>query len=132
MPVNPAFFVTIRDSFESAHSLRAYFPDGTDEPLHGHSWRVEVALTNMGQNLDDSGICVDFLACQQALRDAVALLDHRNINEVDGFRSVNPTTENICAWFFQKLDSVARNAGGRIKAITVWEGPNNSATMELA
>ena len=42
-------------------------------------------------------------------------LDHRLLNDIDGLE--NPTTERLCAWLWQRLQS----ALPQLTAITVWE-----------
>ncbi|EMG12744.1 6-pyruvoyl tetrahydropterin synthase domain protein [Leptospira interrogans serovar Grippotyphosa str. LT2186] len=39
------FYIRIEERFESSHYLYKYFPDGSDEPIHGHSWKVELYLS---------------------------------------------------------------------------------------
>ena len=50
--------IRIHGIFESAHYLYSYYPDGSDEELHGHTWEAEVFAKSA--NLKN-GISVDFL-----------------------------------------------------------------------
>ena len=47
--------LTISEEFEAAHRLPDY--DGKCCRLHGHNWRVEVAVR--GKQLDASGLLID-------------------------------------------------------------------------
>ncbi len=109
--------------FEAAHHLTSY--KGAPEPSHGHSWRVEAVLS--AAELGEEGMAWDFVEIQGALRELAARLDHRDINTVPPFDEVSPTTERIAAWFFAGL--AERLPAAPLTAVTVWEGPDCSATF---
>ena len=108
--------------FEAAHHLTSY--RGAPEPVHGHSWRVEAALETAA--LDTEGMAYDFVAVQAVLREPAAHVDHRDLNTVPPFDRTSPTTERIAAWFFAALRE--RLPGAPLVEVTVWEGPDCSAT----
>jgi 6-pyruvoyltetrahydropterin/6-carboxytetrahydropterin synthase len=108
--------------FEAAHHLTSY--RGAPEPVHGHSWRVEAAL--LAAALDGEGMGFDFVAVQAALRALAARFDHRDINTVPPFDGESPTTERLAAWFYNAL--AERLPGAPLAEVTVWEGPDCSAT----
>ena len=118
----PSYVVRVRTRFEAAHHLTSY--RGAPEPNHGHSWTVEAALAT--PDLDADGMAWDFVEIQAALRDLAARLDHRDINAVPPFDRTSPTTERIAAWFFDGL--AERLPGAPLLEVTVWEGPDASAT----
>jgi len=126
---NGKFFVRIEGRFESAHYLYDYFPDGSDEPIHGHSWKVEVFLESLA-NLRPDGISYDFLTARTKLLELVASIDHILINEHPDFRGVNPTSENIAKWFYAGLKQEVAATGGRVRRILIQEGPENWAFFE--
>ena len=66
---------------------------------------------------DGQGVVLDELA---------ARLDHQDINTVPPFDRISPTTERIAAWFFEGPRD--RLPGAPLVEVTVWEGPDNSAT----
>lgn len=118
----PTFTLTIRQRFEAAHYLYAY--QGKPEPVHGHTWTVELVLET--DRLDDEGMGFDFVAARAALTEMVARFDHRCINEIPPFDNRTPTTEHLAMWFFDALS--ARLEHACVAAVTVWEGPDCSAT----
>lgn len=123
------FYIRIEGRFESSHYLYNYFPDGSDEPNHGHSWKVEIYLT--GKNgLGKDGISYDFLSAKNKLKQLVEDLDHRVINDHPDFEGINPTSENIAQWFFYHLKDEVENTGGVVKRIVIHEGPENLAYFE--
>ncbi len=125
MSAVPSYLLRVRARFEAAHHLTSY--KGAPEPGHGHSWRVEAALA--AQDLDAEGMAYDFVEVQAALRELAARLDHRDINTVPPFDRTSPTTERIAAWFFTGLSG--RLPGAPLVEVTVWEGPDCSATYRL-
>jgi len=122
------FKIRIQGHFESSHYLYSYFPDGSDEPMHGHSWRVEVYLTRMDASVDENGICYDFLSARKRLDELLERIDHTCINDLTEFSGVNPTSENIARWFYKGLHDDVNNSGGKILEIRVHEGHSNYAS----
>ena len=118
----PSWVLRVNARFEAAHHLTSY--KGAPEPVHGHSWRVEAAL--LAAALDGEGMGFDFVAVRAALNELAARFDHRDVNTVPPFDRESPTTERLAAWFFAELE--ARLSGGRLVEVTVWEGPDCSAT----
>lgn len=120
----PSYLLRVRARFEAAHHLTSY--RGAVEPVHGHSWQVEAALA--AGELDGEGMAADFVAVQAALRELAAGLDHRDLNAVPPFDRLSPTTERIAAWFFGRLQERLSAAPAALTEVTVWEGPDCSAT----
>lgn len=120
------YMLRVRTRFEAAHHLTSY--RGRPEPVHGHSWRVEAALAADG--LDEEGIAFDFVAVKRALDELAGRFDHRDLNAVPPFDAVSPTTERIAEWFHREL--AARLPGAGLVEVTVWEGPDASATYRPA
>jgi 6-pyruvoyltetrahydropterin/6-carboxytetrahydropterin synthase len=127
--INGNFYVRIEGRFESAHFLYNYFPDGSDEPIHGHSWKVEVALAS-NLNIGKDGISFDFLAARNKLNELVSSIDHILINDHPDFKGINPTSENVARWFYQGLREAVESSNGKIKKIVIHEGPENLAYFE--
>lgn len=121
------YTVRIEARFESAHFLRTY--RGIQEPLHGHSYKVEAVLTGRDGGLDADDLAVDFVASRDVLRELATRLDYKCINDVPPFDAINPSAENIARWFHDELSTRLQN--DRVRSVTVWEGPFNSATYEV-
>jgi 6-pyruvoyltetrahydropterin/6-carboxytetrahydropterin synthase len=118
----PSYLLRVNARFEAAHHLTSY--KGAPEAVHGHSWRVEAALA--AAELDGEGMAFDFVEVAAALRELAARLDHRDLNTVPPFDRASPTTERIAAWFFAGL--AERLPAAPWVEVTVWEGPDCSAT----
>lgn len=116
------FTLRVRDRFEAAHHLTSY--RGSPEPVHGHSWVVEVVLET--DTLDDEGMGFDFVEIKGHLGELVSRFHHQHVNTVPPFDRLSPTTEHLARWFCQELEGRMPTAG--VAAVTVWEGPDCSAT----
>ncbi|PJZ68626.1 6-carboxytetrahydropterin synthase QueD [Leptospira perolatii] len=123
------FYIRIEDKFESSHYLYKYFPDGSDEPIHGHSFKIEVYLSG-NKNIGEDGISFDFLTSKKRLKELVHELDHILINEHPDFKTINPTSENMARWFYHGLKHSVHSADGRVDRIVIYEGPENLAYYE--
>jgi 6-pyruvoyltetrahydropterin/6-carboxytetrahydropterin synthase len=119
----PSYELRVIARFEAAHHLTSY--KGAPEAVHGHSWRVEAVLETSA--LDAEGMAWDFVEVRGALGELAARLDHRDVNTVPPFDRESPTTERIAAWFFAGLRE--RLPGAPLAAVTLWEGPDCSATF---
>ncbi len=128
--VKGRFSVRIEASFESAHYLYQYYPDGSDEPLHGHSWKVIVHLARQDHSVGKDGICIDFVPAGKKLQELAGKLDHAVINHIPDFKEINPTAEHIAKWICAGLMPSAAESGGMILKIEVFEGPVNAAVFE--
>ncbi len=86
-------------TFEAAHDLPT-FPEGHKcRRLHGHSFRVEVAVE--GEVDPARGYLVDYGELSAACEPLRVALDHSYLNEIDGLS--NPTSEQIARWLWLRL-----------------------------
>lgn len=119
----PVYLVRARARFEAAHHLRSY--RGRPESAHGHSWAVEAVLR--AERLDEEGMAFDFVALRGALRAVVSAFDHRDLNAIEPFDTLTPTTENVARVLFARL--AAALPGAPLAEVTVWEGPDCAITF---
>jgi 6-pyruvoyltetrahydropterin/6-carboxytetrahydropterin synthase len=117
------FEITRNASFSAAHFLRGY--DGPCARLHGHNWKVEVVIRS--PKLDSTGMVVDFVDLGAVMDEILDIVDHRNLNDVPPFTGVNPTSENLAAWFHQQLSRRLERFGAVPHVVRIWELPNCSA-----
>jgi len=126
-PHTPSFTIRVSARFEAAHFLREY--RGISEPLHGHSYKVEVDLASAGGGVDADAIAVDFVSARRKLEALAKTLDYGCINDVPPFDKVNPSAENIAQWFASVLGAAVAEEKAVVRAVTIWEGPVNSVTF---
>ncbi len=100
-------------TFEAAHVLPHH--TGKCARLHGHSYRLEVAVRGPLQTSGPAtGMIEDFDVVSRAVKDRViAELDHRSLNDL----IENPTAEQIVAWIWPRLVSVLP----LLDEIVLWE-----------
>jgi 6-pyruvoyltetrahydropterin/6-carboxytetrahydropterin synthase len=111
------YTLRIVTDFASAHTLREY--PGACSRMHGHNWKVEAEV--VATRLNDTGMGIDFRDIKQAAREIAGQLDHRYLNDLEPFRDINPTAENIAAWFFREMAARLDGPRVRVHAITLWE-----------
>lgn len=116
------FELTLETDFAATHRLRMY--DGQLEPLHGHTWRVEVYYE--GDQLDAIGVVADFTVLQDRLREVVGKMHDRYLNELPVFLDLNPSAENVARHIFDEL-AMRSPAGVRLAKVRVWEAPGCAA-----
>jgi 6-pyruvoyltetrahydropterin/6-carboxytetrahydropterin synthase len=119
----PVYLVRARARFEAAHHLRSY--RGNPERAHGHSWEVEAVLR--AERLDAEGMAFDFVELRGALRAVVSQFDHRDLNAIEPFDTLTPSTENVARVVFSQL--AAALPGAPLAEVTVWEGPDCAITF---
>ncbi len=111
------YTLKIVEDFASAHTLRDY--PGDCNRMHGHNWKIEVEV--VAEQLDAMGMGVDFKVIKNATRALAKQLDHRYLNDIEPFNKVNPTAENIAAFFYQGLSKTLNNERVRVSSVTMWE-----------
>ena len=122
--VLPMFRAKVMDGFSAAHRLREY--QGDCERLHGHNYRVEVAVAS--QQLDSTGIVMDFRDLKQMLKRVLEGLDHQYLNDLEPFARVNPSAENIARHIFNAL-SQEITSPVILEEVTVWENDSCCVTF---
>ena len=106
--------------FEAAHSLPRVPPGHKCARIHGHSYKVELAVE--GPVDPASGWLIDFGVIDDAWGELHARFDHHNLNEVAGLE--NSTCENIAIYIWRTLKSSI----DALSAVTVWETYDSKCT----
>lgn len=107
-----------------AHQLREF--EGRCEHLHGHNWKIEVCVT--GEDLEPNGILIDFKKIKTATERVIEELDHKFLNDVDHFRDVNPSSENIARHIFKTLSRALDTQKAKVSGVTAWESDSACAS----
>jgi 6-pyruvoyltetrahydropterin/6-carboxytetrahydropterin synthase len=117
--------ITVEREFCAAHALTIA---GVREPVHGHNFRVTVAIE--GRSLDEDGLLCDFHTVNAILKDICRPLVNANLNETPPFDRVNPSAEQIARHIADELagrldDALAPEA--RVASVRVTETTGCSA-----
>ena len=128
--------VSRKAHFNAAHRL--YRKDWGDEKneqifgkcsnpnFHGHNYELIVSVT--GKINKQTGFVIDMKILKQIIKDEVEdAFDHKNLNvEVEEFKNLNPTAENIVIVIYNKirpkLDTLLD------LEVTLYETPRNFVT----
>ncbi len=85
--------------FEAAHRLPMVPPGHKCERLHGHSFKIEIAVS--GPVDETTGWFIDYGDLDEIWAPLYEALDHRYLNEVPGLE--NPTSEILAKWLWDKI-----------------------------
>ena len=96
-PVNVRLVHAFR--FEAAHRLPRVPAGHKCERLHGHSFKIEIAVA--GPVDPHTGWLIDFGDLEERWKPLHDQLDHHYLNEVPGLE--NPTSENLARWIWERL-----------------------------
>jgi len=107
------FELSVESHFSAAHHLLNY--EGNCENVHGHNWKVEITVA--GEQLDKSGMLVDFKYLKKGLNEILDRLDHKDLNNVEELKGVSPSSENIARFIYIEL----KKSFPRLKKVSVWE-----------
>ncbi len=117
--------LTVRSEFCAGHALRHY--QGKCENLHGHNFFVEATL--QGEKLqDDVEYLMDFKDIKKILKEVLDELDHKVINDTPPFTQINPTSENLAQYIWQKIHDKLQDQDVDVYCVTVSEKSAQSAT----
>ncbi len=100
------FTLTVCDHVMIAHSLNGEI-FGPARNLHGATYVVEAEFRS--RHIDAHGVVLDVGRARQLLREMLADLDYRNLDDHPDFRGVNTTTEALARAIFHGLAGRIRN-----------------------
>ena len=129
--------VSRKAHFNAAHRL--YRPDWSFEKndnvfglcnnpnFHGHNYELIVSVT--GEIDEETGFVIDMKVLKDLIREKIEKqLDHKNLNvEVEWFKTVNPTAENIVVYIWNQLRPFIK-ASNELE-IVLYETPRNYVTF---
>ncbi|MCW8858116.1 MAG: 6-carboxytetrahydropterin synthase QueD [Deltaproteobacteria bacterium] len=118
------YHLTIQTHFAAAHNLLNY--QGDCENLHGHNWKVEATVST--ENLDKSGLGIDFKILKKHTKEIMNYLDHKYLNDLEAFKGISPSSEHIAKFIFDRLLKSLAEYEVTMEKITVWESDNAYAS----
>jgi 6-pyruvoyltetrahydropterin/6-carboxytetrahydropterin synthase len=117
------FEIYIKTHFSAAHYLKGY--PGDCSRIHGHNWIIEVYVKC--RELDEIGIGIDFRQIKNTVKSVISELDHYNLNELEPFKNVNPTSENIAKYLYINVGNKINNDIISVSKVKVSETPGAGA-----
>jgi 6-pyruvoyltetrahydropterin/6-carboxytetrahydropterin synthase len=118
--------VGIVAQFEAAHRLSGDFGPATK--LHGHTYRVEVAVR--GASLRDDGTLCDIGRLRDAVDGVLARLHYQDLNELELFRGRNTTAEVVAHTLCKQIAPGLAGESLSSLVVRVWESPQAYASYE--
>ncbi len=94
------FSVTVRDHLMIAHSFRGEV-FGPAQRLHGATFVVDATFRR--RELDSDNIVVDIGRAATELKDVLAALNYRNLDDEEDFHGVNTSTEALAQVIADRL-----------------------------
>ena len=119
--------VTIKKSFSAAHLLKEI--GGKCEELHGHNFLVEVSVA--AESLNSEGLLIDFRVLKRWTDEVLEQLDHKYLNELEYFKNINPSSEQLARFLFDRISEKSRQAKVTLSRVTVWESENSRVSYSL-
>jgi 6-pyruvoyltetrahydropterin/6-carboxytetrahydropterin synthase len=105
------YSLCVRDHIMVAHSFRGEI-FGPAQRLHGATFVVDCEFRR--DDLDADGLVVDIGKASMVLRELLAELDYRNLDDEPAFAGQNTTTEFLARVIFDRM--AARIAAGELGA----------------
>ena len=118
------FELDIEREFSAAHCLNGY--KGNCAERHGHNWTVQVFIRS--ERLDEIGIAVDFKILKKELDSILESLDHKDLNNLPEFASINPTSERLAQLIYKRLTSKVNEEGVKVSKVRVCESRSSGAS----
>lgn len=116
--------IMVNRKFSAAHNLREYH--GQCENLHGHNWKVEIIVRI--KDLDQTGLALDFKFLKKSADEILKGLDHQYLNELPYFQDLNPTSENIAKFIFNRLANEFNDEKIKVARVSIWESEDSCAS----
>lgn len=85
--------------FDAAHRFKGMPRGHKYRGVHGHSFRVEIAIRGVPR--PPAGFVTDFARLERACLALRKRLDHALLNEIKGL--ANPSLENLSVWIWERL-----------------------------
>lgn len=125
-------FITRKEHFSASHKLnnpkiskaKNELVFGKCNNFHGHNYYLEVTLC--GEPDIDSGYVFDLKKLSKIISKEILLkVDHKYLNELDIFKKIIPTTENIAKIFWKILKPKLKTKNAELYSIKIYETEKN-------
>ncbi len=125
-------YITRREHFSSSHKLEnSGLSQQKNEELfgkcnnfHGHNYYIEVTLA--GTPDPESNYVMDLKLLKQIIHEEILdKVDHKFLNEIDMFKDVIPTTENMAMLFWKALVEKVKRENVSLYSVKLYETEKN-------
>lgn len=120
----PLYSLQVTSQISSSHQLRNYV--GKCEELHGHNFQIELIV--QGRKLQpDTEILIDFKELKSKLNSILEELDHKHLNNLPQFQTINPSSENIARYIYKQMEKLLDHEDIWIYSVSVSEKNSSKA-----
>lgn len=125
-------YITRREHFSSSHKLENLKLSkekneeifGKCNNFHGHNYYIEVTLA--GTPDKESSYVMDLKLLKIIIHEEILdKVDHKFLNELEMFRDVIPTTENMVIKFWAALEPRVKRSNVKLYSIRLYETEKN-------
>lgn len=125
-------YITRKEHFSSSHKLEnSHLSNEKNEEMfgkcnnfHGHNYYVEVTLA--GTPEPDSNYVMDLKLLKKIIHENILnKVDHKYLNEIEMFKDVIPTTENMVLKFWKILEPKVKRENVRLYSVKIYETEKN-------
>ncbi len=125
-------YITRREHFSSSHKLEnSGLSQQKNEELfgkcnnfHGHNYYIEVTLA--GTPDPESNYVMDLKLLKQIIHEEILdKVDHKFLKEIDMFKDVIPTTENMAVSFWKALADKVKRENVSLYSVKLYETEKN-------
>ncbi|URZ04264.1 6-carboxytetrahydropterin synthase [Clostridium felsineum] len=107
----------------ASHSI---YINGVLGEEHPHTWEIIIYTIKLEEDF------IIFNDVEKYVEDYIKKYQDLYINEVEPFTTLNPTLENICKFFKEKLRVLLLDAGWILLTIEISETPTRSYIIDLS
>jgi len=125
-------YITRKEHFSSSHKLdnpklskeRNEEIFGKCNNFHGHNYYIEVTLAGIPDK--ESSYVMNLKLLKIIIHEEILnKVDHRYLNEVDMFKGIIPTTENMALRFWEALKPRVNSENVKLYSIKLYETDKN-------
>lgn len=121
------FTVCKEFTFAAGHAIRGH--RGGCQNLHGHNYRVRIWVSS--EELDALGMVLDFADLKALAAEVLDPFDHRVLNDVPPFDTVNTTAELVARHVYEEIATrLPTERGLGVRKVEVWETDSACAVYE--
>lgn len=95
-------------------------------PVHAHSWQIQIEVRVPAKNPD----LVAFAKIFGSIKLVLAPFENVVLNHVHPFNKIQPTTENIALYLYNRLEDEMLEIGLNFGKLSVWETPTRGIEVD--
>ncbi len=125
-------YITRKEHFSSSHRLEN--PNiskaenetifGKCNNFHGHNYYIEVTLAGTPEK--NSNYVMDLKLLKKIIQEEILnKVDHKYLNEIEMFKGIIPTTENMAIKFWELLEQKVKRDNVKLYSIKIYETEKN-------